>query len=508
MSQASQSELIVVLERAAAPGFESFKSDELPTSLPEVGMLAERVAEIGAVMRRGFRRQSARLREHRPTDLLPALEKDESPAPIHDLSTFFRVEAEEEERLQELAHKLRNSPGVISAYVQPRTELPEAENPDAINNMRPSPSPPPSATPDFTDSQVYLNAAPDGINAAHAWAQPGGTGRGVRIIDIEWAWNVTHENLLDHDAPIYGGAPRYPSVEEGKKGRNHGTAVLGVTSATHSGFGVKGICPEATVRTITNIGGLGTGEVIQMAADMLEPGDILILEMHRPGPRFNFTAPQGQRGLIAVEWWFYDLVAIQDAVSRGIIVVEAAGNGSENLDATLYDSNPLGFPAPWRNPFRRNPVDSGAIIVGAGAPPPGTHGRDHGPARSRLDFSNFGSPVDAQGWGREVTSCGYGDLQGGIIQEDLWYTDRFSGTSSATPIVAGALACVQGIRKANGLAPCTPAQMRSLLRQNTGSAQQDGPIDPNTGNVIRPRTERIGMLPDLRLLITEALNLT
>lgn len=507
MSQVAQSELIVVLESATAPGFDSFKSDELPTSLPEVDMLAEQVANSGAVLRRGFRRQAARLQERQPADFLPALENDESPAPIHDLNSFFRVEAEEDERLQELADRLRNSPGVVSAYVQPRTELPEAENPDAINNMRPSLATPPSATPDFTDRQVYLDAAPDGIDAAHAWAQPGGTGRGVRIIDIEWAWNLTHENLLDHDAPIYGGAPRYPTVDEGRDGRNHGTAVLGVTSATHSGFGVKGICPEATVRTITNIGGLGTGEVIQMAADMLEPGDILILEMHRPGPRFNFKAPQGQRGFIAIEWWFYDLVAIQDAVSRGIVVVEAAGNGSENLDATLYDLNPLGFPPTWRNPFRRNPVDSGAIMVGAGAPPPGTHTRDHGPARSRLDFSNFGSLVDTQAWGREVTTCGYGDLQGGNIQEDKWYTDRFSGTSSATPIVAGALACVQGIRKANGLAPCTPAQLRSLLHQNTGSDQQDGPIDPNTGTVIRPRTERIGKLPNLRLLITEALNL-
>ena len=91
----------------------------------------------------------------------------------------------------------------------------------------------------------------------------------------------------------------------------------------------------------------------------------------------------------------------------------------------------------------------GAIVVGAGAPPPGTHGRDHGPDRSRLDFSNWGALIDAQGWGREVTTCGYGDLQGGT-NEDLWYTDTFSGTSSASPIVTGAIACVQGMAKAQG----------------------------------------------------------
>jgi hypothetical protein len=93
--------------------------------------------------------------------------------------------------------------------------------------------------------------------------------------------------------------------------------------------------------------------------------------------------------------------------------------------------------------------------VGAGAPPPGTHGRDHGPDRSRLDFSNHGSAVDAQGWGREVTTCGYGDLQGGG-DEDRWYSDTFSGTSSASPVVVGTLACVQGILKARQQSPLTP----------------------------------------------------
>jgi hypothetical protein len=52
--------------------------------------------------------------------------------------------------------------------------------------------------------------------------------------------------------------------------------------------------------------------------------------------------------------------------------------------------------------------------------------RRHGPDRSRLDFSKFGKAVDVQGWGREVTTCGYGDLQGGN-NEDFWYTDQFSG---------------------------------------------------------------------------------
>src|SRR5207237_3049988 len=116
-----------------------------------------------------------------------------------------------------------------------------------------------------------------------------------------------------------------------------------------------------------------------------------------------------------------------------------------------------GFPGTWSNPFARGTRDSGAIVVGAGAPPPGTHGRDHGPDRSRLDFSNYGSVIDVQGWGREVTTAAYGDLQGGV-NEDVWYTDQFSGTSSASPIVVGAVGCLQGAMRSRGT-PQTPAQV-------------------------------------------------
>lgn len=148
-------------------------------------------------------------------------------------------------------------------------------------------------------------------------------------------------------------------------------------------------------------------------------------------------------------------------------------------------------------------MQSGAIIVGAGAPPPDTHGRDHGPDRSRLDFSNYGERVDTQGWGREVTTTGgrhndSGDLQGGV-NEDEWYTDTFGGTSSASPIVVGTLGCIQGVLRARRKHPLNSAAAKDLLR-NTGSPQQDAPG--------RPRTQRIGNRPDLRILVPRALRIS
>jgi hypothetical protein len=170
--------------------------------------------------------------------------------------------------------------------------------------------------------------------------------------------------------------------------------------------------------------------------------------------------------------------AIRTATQRGIVVVEPAANGFENLDDPIYNGA-----------FNRSKRDSGAIIVGAGLPPAGIYGP--GPDRERVEESNYGSRVDVQGWGRFVTTCGYGDLrqeQG----ENNWYTTLFGGTSSASAMVAGAAAVLQSIVKERGLPPLTPARLRQLL-VSTGT--------PQTGNL----NQQIGPRPNLRAAI-EALD--
>ena len=62
-------------------------------------------------------------------------------------------------------------------------------------------------------------------------------------------------------------------------------------------------------------------------------------------------------------------------------------------------------------------------------------------------FTNFGQRVDLNGWGLNVVTCAYGDLQDG--EETEWYTAFFSGTSSASPIVTGAVASLQGMVEAS-----------------------------------------------------------
>ncbi|PFC15045.1 putative mucin/carbohydrate-binding domain-containing protein, partial [Bacillus cereus] len=70
------------------------------------------------------------------------------------------------------------------------------------------------------------------------------------------------------------------------------------------------------------------------------------------------------------------------------------------------------------------------------------------------------------------------------------YTSTFSGTSSASPIIAGAATSIQGIAKEHRGYPYTPAELRNILSNpNTGTQSQD------------PWNDRIGVLPDLKSIL-------
>lgn len=414
-----------------------------------------------------------------------------------NMKNFYHVDAPDE-NLETLAEQLRANALVEGCYIKPAGELPVMLDTSAPRQPEGTDAPP--ATPaEWRARQGYLNPAPTGVDAYYAWTVPGGRGGGVNIIDLEWAWRFTHMDLGENVGGVLAGT----NLLGGDfRAENHGTAVIGEIGGDENAFGVVGICPHARTSAVSF--SLPSATAIRTAADRLNTGDIMLLEIHRAGPRFGFMARDDQQGYIAIEWWPDDFLAIRYAVNKGVIVVSAAGNGRQNLDDALYDTPGAGFPAWWRNPFRRNPLDSGSVIVGAGSPPAGTHGRNASGEdvyvdRARLGFSNFGAAVDAQGWGREVTTTGYGGFWADADapnDRDRWFTDTFSGTSSASPIVVGALGCVQGVLRAHGRIPLTPARARDLLR-TTGSPQQAAPG--------RPLTERIGNRPNLRQMIAAVL---
>jgi hypothetical protein len=315
----------------------------------------------------------------------------------------------------------------------------------------------PVKTPLYQPYQGYLSEAPRGINAPIAWSRPNGRGEGVSFADIEGAWNFAHEDLPG-DCMAHVGGPPIPS----RDWESHGTAVAGVVAARDNGIGMLGIAPGIDRILVASVGVIGPAAAIDLAQSKLPKGGVLLIELHAIGPRDRW---------LPMEYWDDVYDAVKNATARGIVVVEAAGNGAENLD----------HPAYARKLDRRH-RDSGAIMVGAGAPPePGFVDR------SRLDFSNYGTRVDVQGWGRKVATLDYGDLQG-CAQKDRKYTRTFSGTSSASPIVTGAAILLQSIFSAAKGTTLSSIEIRDILSA-TGSPQTDGPSGP--------KSQHIGPRPDL-----------
>src|SRR5262249_18735105 len=210
----------------------------------------------------------------------------------------------------------------------------------------------------------------------------------VKIMDVEGGWRFSHEDLLVNPSGCVGGIQTTDP-----KWVKHGTAVVGMLGGDHNGSGIDGMCPEAQVNTLSIFGNSSGEQVpewsyvapIRLAADKLGPGDIILIELQHPGPASGdagFQELSDQHGYIPIEWWPCNLAAIQYAIGKGIIVVEAGGNGDQDLDNPIYNLSPRPpygpFPSWWSNPFRRDPIDSGAILVGAGAPPEGTHGSAFG----------------------------------------------------------------------------------------------------------------------------------
>jgi hypothetical protein len=185
-------------------------------------------------------------------------------------------------------------------------------------------------------------------------------------------------------------------------------------------------------------------------------GDVVLLEMQTVGAGGGYGPAELDLGVWTV---------VQVGTDAGVIVVGAAGNGNQDLDAPAYaDYMARG--------------DSGAILVGAGSA-----WFDH----AKLGFSTFGSRVNVQAWGTGVFTLGYGDIQVNGADEDQWYTATFNGTSSASSIAAPACALIQSFQLLAIGTPMSPATMRQLLIDTGWPQGSGGHIGPaiNVRNALR-----------------------
>lgn len=364
---------------------------------------------------------------------------------VPNLHNYFVVVCPAETNAETVAQALGRSEEVEWAYVEagptPPPQVNAADDPRQVN-------------------QGYEDAAPNGINAEFAWTIAGGDGAGVGFVDLEQGWTLNHEDLTGAGITLISGTNQAYF--------GHGTAVLGEVRGVDNTVGVVGIAPACTARVVSQYQPVGysTSAAILSAVAVMQFGDVLLLEAQTTVGASTYLP-------VEVEQAVFD--AIRLATALGVIVVEAAGNGSNDLDAwTDAGGNQILNRASAA--FR----DSGAIMVGAAS--------SNAP-HSRLSFSNFGSRIDCYGWGQNIDTTG----DGWTGNQTTTYTATFGGTSGASPIVTGAALSVQGAAAAAGFR-YSPLQMREIL-----SNAATGTVSAN------PAADEIGVMPDLQQILQTVL---
>ena len=203
--------------------------------------------------------------------------------------------------------------------------------------------------------------------------------------------------------------------------------------------------------------------VVQASA-VMDFGDVLLIEGQVDDPL----------GYLPAEAVYNIYEAIHLATQKGIIVVQAGGNGVRYLDEYADQSGTQAWGG--KQIFNRSSKDfrdSGAILVGAGSSTA---------PHSRMAFSNHGSRIDVYAWGENV-----------LTSQNSGYTHKFSGTSSAAAIVAGAVLLTQGLAQTanyttNYKGRLSPQEMRELL------------VFGGTPSRL-PGEDLIGVMPNMREII-------
>jgi serine protease len=395
----------------------------------------------------------------------------------NSLADYWEIDvAHRTEDLRQIAAAIQRMPEVGNAYLDIHVV------PAAVN---------PSGNPLF-GTQGYLLPAPRGIDAQWAWGQAGGDGSAVALADLEEGWNLDHEDLKDANPSLIAGVNRTPASptpsDPAFSGWNHGTSALGIIAARDNTVGIVGIAPKVGSIQLASVwDGSTPGHVVNaltVAMASLSPGDIVMLELQ--------TAHQGPGGwpnLYPIEVKDAERDAIRLAVSaRNLVVVAAGGNKGDDLDNYI---SPQGTSA-GKRVLNRNSADfedSGSIMVAAAS--------SSVPHRRMNDLfadnhSNFGSRMDCYGWGENVvTTGGTEPSPDSSTPPNKWYRQHFTGTSAATPIVAGAALLVQSINKTSTGVPLSGLQMRTLLSDPANGTSPAGGVGA-----------KIGVMPDLRKLTT------
>jgi subtilisin family serine protease len=231
------------------------------------------------------------------------------------------------------------------------------------------------------------------VGASKAWER-GVTGAGVRVAIVDTGVDFKHPDLA---ANYKGGYNAIDSDKPAMDDHGHGTHVAGTIAAVADGEGVVGVAPLASIYAVKVLDAKGGGSLTSIIKGVVwcANNNIQIANM-------SLGSPMGS---------LFMRLAVSYAKSRGVVIIAAAGNSGGSV----------GYPAAYDSTIAISASDASDALAG---------------------FSSRGKEVDFVAPGVDVKST----LPGGKY-------GSFSGTSMATPHVAGlaALAISQGASGMDGV---------------------------------------------------------
>jgi serine protease len=332
----------------------------------------------------------------------------------------------------------------------------------------------PTLTPNDTNySQQwgFFNAA-GGIKANEAWDVNTGTGSVVAILDtgitshsdlnanVLPGYDFIIDTAVSNDGDGRDSNPADPgdwttagacySGSAASSSSWHGTHVAGTVAAiTNNAKGVAGTAFNAKIVPVRVLGTCGGYDSDIADAMIWASGGTVAGIPANANPADAINLSLGGSGACGAT----SQAAINTAVANGTTLAIAAGNDNANVSGSS--------PANCAN------VIAVGSITSTGA---------------RSSFSNYGAGVDVAAPGSGINST----MNSGTTTPGSETYVNYSGTSMATPHVAGVVALIQSRRAATSQVAYTPAEIEALLK-STARAFPSTPSQPIGAGIINAK---------------------
>ena len=305
------------------------------------------------------------------------------------------------------------------------------------------------------------------VEAQRVWWEEGYTGKNVIVAVLDSGTNINHLDLRDHLWTGYVDTNNDGTPDTYVNGWNyvannsnitddygHGTHCAGIVCGDGTSMITTGIAPDALLMTLKTINRAGGGSVAQMLSGVqfaVENGaDVLSMSLGFKNSQLTATQKETIRS------------TFDNVLSAGVVVCAAAGNDGDTYGAPDNVDYPAACPAPWRNPDQTLEGGlSSVICVGAHDLNESSRGPSTWEGTSYNDYPYNGG--ESMGLIRpDISAPGY------IIRSTKYNNNEIyelkSGTSQATPIVAGVIALM--LEKNSTL---TPAQISEIIETTATS---------------------------------------